>query len=174
MMGWQWHQLNHMQAICTLLQKITTPAWARCPSWHPTNSIKALKANYQHNTSILLSIWGVQHRWQSGLSETVVLRMLVAWPSSLPGDSCNERSVCCWCHDASLFVGLTIAEKWNTDGNLGSEINVEDQLVSGLKLSFEALFAPQTGYWCCELLCSVSSIRPHHKHSIRRSLLLQL
>ena len=26
MMGWQWHQLNHMQAICTLLQKITTPA----------------------------------------------------------------------------------------------------------------------------------------------------
>ena len=24
MMGWQWHQLNHMQAICTSLQKITT------------------------------------------------------------------------------------------------------------------------------------------------------
>ena len=26
MMGWQWHQLNHMQAICTSLQKMTTPA----------------------------------------------------------------------------------------------------------------------------------------------------
>ena len=26
MMGWQWNQLNHMQAVCTLLQKITTPA----------------------------------------------------------------------------------------------------------------------------------------------------
>ena len=26
MMGWQWHQLNHIQAICTLLQKTTTPA----------------------------------------------------------------------------------------------------------------------------------------------------
>ena len=26
MMGWQWHQLNHMQAICTSLQKITMPA----------------------------------------------------------------------------------------------------------------------------------------------------
>ena len=26
MMGWQWHQLNHMQAICTSFQKITTPA----------------------------------------------------------------------------------------------------------------------------------------------------
>jgi len=26
MMGWQWHQLNHMQAICTLLLEITMPA----------------------------------------------------------------------------------------------------------------------------------------------------
>jgi len=26
MMGWQWHQLNHMQAICTSLQKTTTTA----------------------------------------------------------------------------------------------------------------------------------------------------
>jgi len=26
MMGWQWHQSNHMQAICTSLQKITMPA----------------------------------------------------------------------------------------------------------------------------------------------------
>ena len=26
MMGWQWHQLDHMQVICTLLQKITMPA----------------------------------------------------------------------------------------------------------------------------------------------------
>ena len=25
-MGWQWHQPNHMQAICTSLQKIATPA----------------------------------------------------------------------------------------------------------------------------------------------------
>jgi len=26
MMGWQWHELNHTQAICTWHQKITTPA----------------------------------------------------------------------------------------------------------------------------------------------------
>jgi len=26
MMGWQWHQLNHIQAISTSLQKITMPA----------------------------------------------------------------------------------------------------------------------------------------------------
>ena len=26
MMGWHWHQLDHMQAICTSLQKVTMPA----------------------------------------------------------------------------------------------------------------------------------------------------
>jgi len=23
--GWQWHQLDHVQTICTLLQMVTTP-----------------------------------------------------------------------------------------------------------------------------------------------------
>ena len=48
---WQWHQLGHMQ-VCTLLQTdnhTSTPPLsflqAKCPSCHPTNSIKALKAN---------------------------------------------------------------------------------------------------------------------------------
>jgi len=47
---WQWHQLGHMQ-VCTLLQTdnhTSTPPLcflqARCPSCHPTNSVKALKA----------------------------------------------------------------------------------------------------------------------------------
>ena len=50
-MGWQWHQLYHMQVICTSLQtnnhastsslKFLT---AGCSSCRPTNSIKALKA----------------------------------------------------------------------------------------------------------------------------------
>jgi len=51
MMGWQWHQLNRMQIICTLLQTdnhtSTSPLkflQARCSSCHPTNSVKALKA----------------------------------------------------------------------------------------------------------------------------------
>jgi len=45
---WKWHQLDHMQ-ICTSPQ-ITMPAphhsaflWTRCPSCHPTNSVKVLK-----------------------------------------------------------------------------------------------------------------------------------
>jgi len=47
---WQWHQLCHMQ-VCTSLQTddhASTPPLsflqARCPSCHPTNSVKALKA----------------------------------------------------------------------------------------------------------------------------------
>jgi len=47
---WQWHQLDHMQ-VCTSLQTdnhTSTPLLsflqAGCPSCHPTNSVKALKA----------------------------------------------------------------------------------------------------------------------------------
>jgi len=47
---WQWHQLGHMQ-VCTLLQTdnhaSTQPLsflQTGCPSCHPTDSVKALKA----------------------------------------------------------------------------------------------------------------------------------
>jgi len=47
---WQWHQLGHMQ-VCISLQAdnyTSTPSLnflqAGCPSCHPTNNIKALKA----------------------------------------------------------------------------------------------------------------------------------
>jgi len=49
--GWQWHQLGHMQ-VCISLQTdnhaSTPPQFlqAGCPSCHPTNSVKALKANW--------------------------------------------------------------------------------------------------------------------------------
>jgi len=49
---WQWHQLGHIQ-VCTSLQTDnhanTSPLnflQAGCPSCHPTNSVKALKAIY--------------------------------------------------------------------------------------------------------------------------------
>jgi len=49
---WQWHQLGHMQ-VCISLQSdnhASTPSLsflqAECPSYHPTNSVKALKASY--------------------------------------------------------------------------------------------------------------------------------
>ena len=52
---WQWHQLGRMQ-VCTSFQTdnhASTPPLsflqARCPSWCPTNCIKALKAAYNNN-----------------------------------------------------------------------------------------------------------------------------
>jgi len=46
MMGGKWHQLDRMQIICTTLQTDSSLnfLWARCSSWCPTNSVKALKA----------------------------------------------------------------------------------------------------------------------------------
>jgi len=51
---WQWYQLGHMQ-VCTSLQTdshASTPPLSflhtGCPSCHPTNSVKALKANKHH------------------------------------------------------------------------------------------------------------------------------
>ena len=45
-----------------------------------------------------------------------------------------------------LILGLTITEKWNTENNIETAITIEDQLVKGLKLSFDTQFSPQTGY----------------------------
>ena len=52
-MEWQWHQLDHMQIICTSLQTVnhaSTPSLsflqAGCLSCRPTNSVKALKAHH--------------------------------------------------------------------------------------------------------------------------------
>jgi len=58
MMGWQWHQLDNMQIICTSLQTETTPVpyhsvlQARWPSCRQTNSVKALKALAELETFI--------------------------------------------------------------------------------------------------------------------------
>jgi len=48
--GWQCYQLDHMQKMCTspCTDNLATPhhliSQARCSSWCPTNSVKALKA----------------------------------------------------------------------------------------------------------------------------------
>jgi len=61
---WQWHQLGHMQ-LCILpltdnRASISPLSFlqARCPSYRPTNSIKAMKAILYHveNTCITLSV----------------------------------------------------------------------------------------------------------------------
>jgi len=56
---WQWHQLGYMQ-VCTSLQAdnhASTPPLsflqAGCPSCHPSNSIKALKAQKNDTTEMI-------------------------------------------------------------------------------------------------------------------------
>jgi len=64
MMGWQWHQLDDMQIICTLLKTdnhaSTSPLSFYRPdarSCHPNNNrIKTLKANFQ--TFVFISAFG--------------------------------------------------------------------------------------------------------------------
>jgi len=41
--------------------------------------------------------------------------------------------------------GTTFTEKWSTDNTLHTELNVEDQIVKGLKLTLDTNFAPQSG-----------------------------
>jgi len=55
---WQWHQLGYMQ-VCTSLQTdnhAKTPPLSflqtRCPSCHPTSSVKALKAVFIYNNAV--------------------------------------------------------------------------------------------------------------------------
>jgi len=58
---WQWHQLGYMQ-VCTSLQTdnhASTPPLsflqAGCPSFRPTNSVKALKVKYSQIHSSLIT-----------------------------------------------------------------------------------------------------------------------
>jgi len=42
--GWQWHQLHHVQIICTLLQRDNHTSTSSLNFLLPTNNVKALKA----------------------------------------------------------------------------------------------------------------------------------
>ena len=94
---WQWHQLGHMQ-VCTALQTdnhASTPPLsflhAGCPSCHPTNSVKALKAVvgkiYTSSALTNLSIWLVYAR----LSRVVVVRGRLASPIGATASQSPKR-----------------------------------------------------------------------------------
>ena len=60
-MGWQWHQLDNMEAICISLQtddhtNTSSLLQAGRSSWRPTNNVKALKGRRRSNTGIILSV----------------------------------------------------------------------------------------------------------------------
>lgn len=41
--------------------------------------------------------------------------------------------------------GLTFTEKWNTDNQLATTIDLQDKIMKGLKVTFDSTFSPQTG-----------------------------
>jgi len=58
--GWQWHQMDHMQTICTSLQTDNDTntsslnfLQAGCSTWCQTNSVKAPNALYKAKRSII-------------------------------------------------------------------------------------------------------------------------
>jgi len=70
---WQWHQLGHMQ-VCTSLQTdnhASTPPLsflqAGCPSCRPTNSVKALKAQFMIITYFKIFAVGMSVDWRECL-----------------------------------------------------------------------------------------------------------
>ena len=64
MTGWPWHQLDHMQIICTSFQADNHAGTSSlnilqtgCSSWHPTNSVEALHVHSQKNSRKSTTIW---------------------------------------------------------------------------------------------------------------------
>jgi len=94
MVGWQWHQLDHIQIICTSLKTdnhaSTSPLsflQARCPSCHPTNSVKALMApkvteviNYDQAVVVVVVAMAVEVAVAVAAAVAVLLNVITTLP----------------------------------------------------------------------------------------------
>ena len=69
-------------------RQITTPVpitqflWARCSSWHPTNSVKALKPTAQPNCTVFLCMLPVAMAWSSPDGVVICYVLLFLWMTS--------------------------------------------------------------------------------------------
>ncbi|KHJ93877.1 eukaryotic porin, partial [Oesophagostomum dentatum] len=61
------------------------------------------------------------------------------------GTKALEKSCCDSIQSIISFLGLTLTEKWNTENQLGTTIEVNEQFGRGLKLTFDSLYAPHAG-----------------------------
>jgi len=93
---WQWHQLGHMQ-VCTLLQTdnhTSTPPLcflqARCPSCHPTNSVKALKVySMERNFNWVFTEHQILHNTAQFRKVSLIIN---------PHEFSSEQLICCKQH----------------------------------------------------------------------------
>jgi len=85
MMGWQWHQLDHMQIICTLLETdnhaSTSPlSFYRpdtLPTAHPPNGVKALKAYIQEQRHTQSTDGRQMHQITLTVSQNVLMDHII-------------------------------------------------------------------------------------------------
>jgi len=55
--------------------------------------------------------------------------------------------------------GLTFTEKWNTDNQLSTKIDLQDKIIKGLKLTLDTSFSPQTG-------AKKGALKTEYKHDL--------
>jgi len=55
--------------------------------------------------------------------------------------------------------GVTFTEKWSTDNQLSTTLDLQDQVLKGLKLTFDSTFSPQTG-------AKNGKIKAEYKHDL--------
>jgi len=55
--------------------------------------------------------------------------------------------------------GTTFTEKWNTNNQLATTIDVQDKILKGLKLTFDSTFSPQTG-------AKSGKVKAEYKHDL--------
>jgi len=55
--------------------------------------------------------------------------------------------------------GTTFTEKWNTNNQLSTTIDVQDKILKGLKLTFDSEFSPQTG-------AKSGKVKAEYKHDL--------
>jgi len=55
--------------------------------------------------------------------------------------------------------GTTFTEKWNTNNQLSTTVDVQDKILKGLKLTFDSTFSPQTG-------AKSGKVKAEYKHDL--------
>jgi len=105
-MEWHWHQLDHMQIICTSFQTNNHASnsslkflHAGCSSWRPTNSIKVLKAIREcwlmrdfyrlDGLSIMKPTMSKHWRWNNTTTRT---HLMVLYPRQ-SGWACTRKNI---------------------------------------------------------------------------------
>ena len=125
---WQWHQLGHMQ-VCNSLQTdnhASTPPLiflqAGCPSCHPTNSVKALKAiSYVSKRTLnklpRLVLWVINittlssfHCWRAMRRRTSACSRVMPWTVQRYWRRASQPRTQRWMHCSLSFVRTS--ENW--------------------------------------------------------------